>query len=460
MISAIQVHPHDVRDEGADAVVANITELARISIMAAETATLEERHPYPDGVLTHNPVHSVVTTNATLEVPLRPEAFADLPVQPVMSDEAACGRDYIADLAEAAARRGSRKATMRWPDVPDTDQGFWQQAGVTVIPWIKALNSAFNGDIERVCVQTVEGDLAPTWLCPSRPESGDYLIRLVIAICDHYRPDALLVDRLRYPDWSGAEVVPNRLLTCFCPVCVHAMEESGINVALLKAELARLCEVDDCGLAGAKRTARKGEVGKWCRFRQDRISALAAFLQAEVRRWSRQHGHNVRLWLNLWPPAFAPWLGQDYAALCRLCDGAKFFPYHRLGGGADLAGLVKAIAKSRPGKDEKVFASLCNVLGLDYHIGFAQFCSEGLPVEFVRRETETAKAAFGSVPVFTGIQIWNLPALDIQPAVDHARAGGADGMFFYCYGWATLEALAKVGDAVQHASGRSQTWRS
>lgn len=452
MINAIQVHPHDVRDEGADAVVANITELAGIFVIAAETATLEERHPYPDGTLPHNPVHSVVTTSATLEVPLRPDTFAGLPVQPVMSDEAACGRDYIADLAEATAGRSDRKSVPGRPGISDTGQGLWQQAGVTVIPWIKALNSAFKGDIERVCVQTADGDLAPTWLCPSRPESGDYLIRLVTAMCDHYRPDALLVDRLRYPDWSGAQVLPNRLFTCFCPTCVRAMDESGIDLALLRAELARLCEVGNCGAAGDEGATIGGEASKWLRFRQDRISALAATLQDEIRRWSREHGHDVRLWLNLWPPAFAPWLGQDYTALGRLCDGAKLFPYHRLGGGADLAGLVKAMTKSCPDEAEKVFGFLCGLLGLDYHIGFAEFCSDGLPVEFVRRETETAKAAFGSVPVFTGIQIWNLPALEIQPAVDRARAGGADGMFFYCYGWATLEALAKVGDAIRHAS--------
>ena len=69
MDKTIQIHPHDVRDEGAEIVVANIVDRAGIKTIIAETGTLEERHPYPRGELEHNPVHKVVYTDACFEVP-------------------------------------------------------------------------------------------------------------------------------------------------------------------------------------------------------------------------------------------------------------------------------------------------------------------------------------------------------------------------------------------------------
>lgn len=426
MLYAIQVHPHDVRDEGAFQVAKTVRDLTGVKVIGAEAATLEERHPYPRGTLPHNPVHQVVTTEARLEVPLSAEVFAGIPVTPVLSQAARDGQDYIRELTDAA-----------------------REFSLSVVPWVKALNGSYDGDVDSACVRTLSGDLVSTWLCPSRDSTEEYVRRLVRAICDRYHPMAVLIDRLRYPDWSGATVEPRRLLSCFCPACEEQMAEQGIDVPALRTLLARLADA-----LGEARTSTvivgNPMVQAWLRFRQGQVTKLTRGIRQEINNWSREHRRSVKLWLNLWPPAFAPWLGQDYVALGRLCDGAKHFPYHRLGGGADLSGLVCSVSEKTNSLSQDVFSTIMSLLGLNYRIPFDKFTTAGLPVGFVEQETAKAKQMFGLTPIFAGIQIWDLPESDIAPAVRAAIKGGADGIFFYCYGWATQGALSACGEAVRH----------
>ncbi|MCL6613674.1 MAG: hypothetical protein K6U03_03465 [Firmicutes bacterium] len=425
MRCAIQVHPHDVRDEGAERVIGNIVERARLRNVIVEINTIEERHPYPSGVLSHNPLHKMVFTRGTMEIPLAKETFAGLSFHPRFSPQAVCGEDHVKELIAAAS-----------------------PLGVSVIPWVKALNGAYEGD--DAFVRTIDGEPVRTWLCPTRPETLTYLHRLVREICRRYLPPAILLDRLRYPDWSGATVSWTRGLTCFCRYCLEAMKEEGLRVEEVRLALNRLRENLRGPLPRTKKeTGIPSVLLAWLRFRQSRITRLAESLHDELRSWCRENERRVEFLLNLWPPAFAPWLGQDYHALGRLCDGAKHFPYHRLGGGADLAGLIESLV---PGGDEEerdhLFGALLGLLGLPYRLRFSSFRDQGFPVDFVATETAKAKAAFGRTPIYTGIQTWNLPLHEIRMAVEAARRGGADGLFFYCYGWSTLEALDEIGRIV------------
>lgn len=431
---AIQVHPHDVRDEGAEQVVRNIVERAGIRFLTPETGTLEERHPYPKGELPHNRRRRVAVTRATLEVPLSPELFRGLPVWPRLSPVARRGQDYLTDLRKAA-----------------------QLAGAEVIPWVKALNGAFEGEREAICVRTLSGELVPTWLCPNQPETEEYVWRLVRGILERHPSQAVLLDRLRYPDWSGARVSPERMLTCFCHCCRERMTQSGIEVGVLRVALSQLISglSHPEGASWRRLTPEQQEAVKgWLLFRRVSMAGLAGRLGRRLKAWWGERGMRTRYWLNLWPPSFAGFLGQDYEALGKVCDGAKHFPYHRLGGGADLAGLVTALAgPSDVGAQERTFHAITEALGLPYAPGFEQFKAEGLPVDFVARETALAKHAFGRTEVFTGIQIWDTPEEEIALAAKAALEACADGLFFYCYGWATLEALDAVGRVVRGSGG-------
>lgn len=417
MLYATQVHPHDVRDEGAEQVVERIAAVG-IRVIAAETGTLEERHPYPQGDLPHNPRHRVVITRVNLEVPLERAEFDGLAIRPRILPAV---DNWFAELQAAGQKRG-----------------------IQVIPWIKGLNGSFEGDVESIAVRTIDGDVVPGWLCPSHPDSAAFLSRLVVSIVKQYPSPAVLLDRVRYPDWSGATVDPKRLLTCLCATCKRRMEEADIDVPRLEAAL-RTWFAALSGTAVTERTViltADSLIDRWLRFRQERITELVKHTRTALAQEGLGH---VKLWLNLWPPSFAWLLGQDYRSLGPLCDGAKHFPYHRLGGGADLAGLVRALVASQGApQEEHIFQRLRQLIGLA-DISFEQFAQHGLPVDFVATETAKAKEAFGATPIFTGVQIWNVPTSDIVEAVHTARETHADGFFFYCYGWATLDALDTVG---------------
>jgi len=429
MPDAIHVHPHDVRDEGASRVVEEITNRTGLRTIVAEVVTLEERHPYPRGQLPHNPRHSVIVSRATLEVPLAAGLFAGLSVRPLLSSAARAGEDYLQTLRAAA-----------------------QPHGTAVIPWLKALNGAFAGEPEAICVRIVGGKPIATWLCPNRAETAEVVSRLAQGVLERHPATAVLLDRFRYPDWSGAEVAPERLLTCFCDTCRELMEKDGIDLVLLETELARLTALAHRDprllLTRGLPLPARDALEHWLAFRQKSITTLVTTVAERLRAWGRETGHFAgELWLNLWPPSFAPLLGQDYRALGTVCDGAKHFPYHRLGGGADLAGLVESIAgRERPALREEVFRALLALLRLPGAPTLESFLREGFPVEFVKRETALAKEAFGpGTPVFAGIQAWDTPLEEIGTACRAARNGGADGLFFYCYGWAGLEALDEIG---------------
>jgi hypothetical protein len=431
MLHAIHVHPHDIRDEGAEQVVRNIVELAKIKTIIAEAVTLEERHPYPSGVLPHNPRHSVVISKATLEVPLEKSLFGGLPVHPVVSGPVLAGDDYIADLNTAALKQDA-----------------------TVVPWIKGLNGAFFGKTDQICVRTLDGELVPTWLCPSHTETLEYVTSLIYGILERYHSQAILLDRMRYPDWSGETVKPERMLTCFCPTCKENMKQEGIDLPVLERGLRRILEDgrnNPDQLNNIKNfNAETIEIKKWLLFRNHLITRLVEHINMRLQLWNQKQGSQVKFWLNLWPPSFAWLLGQDYQALGKLCDGAKHFPYHRLGGGADLKGLVETLAgEGNQDLQAKIFQLIMGLIQLPYHLTFEEFKNLGLPVDFVGRETVAGKEAFGPEKlIFSGIQIWNTPKIEIVKACQAARDGNADGLFFYCYGWADLPALKTVGQIV------------
>ena len=422
MEKTIQVHPHDVRDAGAAVVVSNIVERSGIRTIIAETGTLEERHPYPQGELEHNPVHKVFYTDACFEIPDSEGWFSRLPFRPRLSPQAYAGEDYVQELIVAAKERGAE-----------------------VLPWVKALNAAFEGDVKAACVNTFSGEPITTWLCPNNPLTEVYVKSLIINMLERYPSRAILVDRLRYPDWSGATVSLERMLTCFCPHCVERMEKSGIDLKLLSKLLEEFSKEPLLLEGWLEEKAKASVLQAWFHFRKESITRLAQKIWNEVQIWRDKQGVSPAYWLNLWPPSFAPLLGQNYANLDQLCEGTKHFPYHRLGGGADLGAFVQALAGDDPISQEKVFADLTNLLKLGT-ISFAEYKQKGLPVSFVTEQTKWGKDRFGENKIFTGIQIWDIPETEIKDTIEAALQGGADGLFFYCYGWATLKALDAVGE--------------
>ncbi len=405
--TGIHVHPHDLVDEGAQTVIDRIGALLPGVDPIVGVNTLFERHPYPTGVLPHNPRHRVIQTR---------------------------GR-----LALASSRYGRLRVRQRVEDLtPVIVDAFTaaRRAGMRPIAWFSCLNGAYTDASRIATVETLDGSKVPQWLCPARPESLRHALELCRLVIDSLDADEILVDRIRYPDWSGQSVVAERLLSCFCPACRQRLTAAGLDVERLGGQLTSMWRA--AGPGAVRGWPEDDAARRWLKVRADTITDFVQSLRESL--W-KEFPH-VRLYLNLWPPSQAYLLGQDFRALRAHCDGAKFFPYHRLGGGAALGHLVDTVP---PPQRERVFQDLLKAWNLPYRISYAEFLRCGLPEDFVADETRQAVALMAPRPVFSGIQLWDLPAESVRSAIQAALRPGPRGLFLYCYGWTPLPVLQETG---------------
>jgi len=80
---------------------------------------------------------------------------------------------------------------------------------------------------------TAGGRVVRNWLCPSKPTTEQYVRSYVRYIVSRYSPRAVLVDRLRYPDWERRSSRP--IITFhlgFCPDCeaLDGFKHTGIDI--------------------------------------------------------------------------------------------------------------------------------------------------------------------------------------------------------------------------------------
>ena len=406
IVAGIHLHPHDILDEGTDAILRRIDRLADVDVLFVEVNTIFERNPYPAGVLPHNPVHEAVQGTGTLHVRLpAPSSRIFQRVDPSL----AAGADPLRAIVEAT--RGTR---------------------FRVIPWVNILNGDFLGAAGEKAVVDHRGDSIDHWLCPNATEVSAMWAETLPAISTTYGLSTFLIDRIRYPDWAGVRVNPRGLLTCFCRHCLHAMQRDGIDAGAVGRQL-------DCLVAQVKRGDFEAAVDAlqhdpllrdWQAFRQRSVTALIQRLQVQIKT------HGIELWLDLWPPAYSWILGQDYTSLTRVSKVLKHFPYHKLGGGADVQGLIEHIAHDAAAR-EQAFDAFQRAFALPYALTYEQFRTRGFPIEFVRDQNDRVRQlSQPGTRVYSGIQMWNVRPAELLDAIDAADASGCDDVIYYSYGWA------------------------
>lgn len=420
-MAGIHVHPHDITDEGCGSLLERLDKMRDLQYIFPEVNTIFERNPYPTGKLPHNPVHDFVQGEGTLHVKLDGESVGTRLRQRV-DPSIEQGADPMLDLLRAA--EGSR---------------------YRIVPWINLLNGDFQGDTASNGVVDYQGRPVDHWLCPNGPDVVPMWTDIILGIARRYGTKTFLIDRIRFPDWAGKEVSPRNLFSCFCPRCLTAMHAAGIDVDRLKKEMTQICVLlaDHQYEQAANLLKRSATLAAFFSFRRDSVSAMVEKLLGAV----RESEPAIELWLDLWPPSYAWLLGQDYGRLTRASGKLKHFPYHKLGGGADVQGLISYFADT-PERQEQAFRAFMQLFGMPYSISYAQFRRQGFPIEFVRAENERVRAL--SQPgtfIFSGVQMWNLTPAELLEAISAARASEADDILYYCYGWAEDELMDAAGAA-------------
>ncbi len=421
-MAGIHIHPHDILDEGVDSILERIGKMNAVDSLFVEVNTIFERNPYPTGCLPHNPKHEFVQGTATLHVKLdMPPLRLNQRVDPTIL----AGADPLRDLQQA------------------TKSGPYK-----VIPWVNILNGDFAGQIENNQVIDFRGNPVEHWLCPNGPDVIELWIATFSAIKAQYGYSTFLIDRIRYPDWAGKSVSPRGLFTCFCPHCQREMTRTGIDVDAVRARLKTLAEQMHAGQYEATVDALLNDqlLQRWMAFRQHSVSRFVQNLLAGI---SSQDGGESELWLDLWPPAYAWVLGQDYQALTRSSKALKHFPYHKLGGGADVQGLIEHFAKD-DAQRENAFRAFMRLFSLPYDISYQRFKAEGFPIEFVKQQNNLVreKSQPGTF-IYSGIQMWNLSAEALLEAINAAEQSDCDDLLYYCYGWAEQSLFDAAGNHYQ-----------
>ncbi|MGF1749675.1 hypothetical protein [Vibrio cionasavignyae] len=404
MMNGIHIHSHDVEDEGINAITQRLNTMGDIKYIFAQVNSIFERNPVPIGILPHNPKNSVVMGDGTLQVHVD---FTGCELRQKLAENVTHDYDYFQSLNTGL-----------------------KHTNFEVIPWVNVLNGHFEGNVDQCHVVDYLGQVKKHWVCPNGAGVLEFWNRTFSTIKNKYGYSTFLIDRIRFPDWAGESIDPDQLFTCFCDKCKTKMKQVGIDVTKTIERIHYyVTELN------SKNYQPFGEhfkddpiIQAWTKFKQDSITDFVEALT--------QQNSDVTLWLDLWSPKYSWLLGQNYRELTKHSNALKHFPYHKLGGGADVQGLIEHYADTEQQRED-MFRAFLSVFSMPYELTYSQFKEFGYPISFVKDmnnhvRIESQPGTF----IFSGIQMWNLEADELIEAVKAANSSEANALLYYCYGWA------------------------
>jgi hypothetical protein len=424
----LQVYAYDVNDEGADAVINAALQIgARIIFVAVSyldqiTSKDDSRAPK----LQHNPHRNKHGIEAYIHP--TPDRYPPGLVPPVGDDPGLDG-----DAAYDALRQAA------------------EPYGIMVIPWILFLSQRIAVHTPEAQIVNAAGDVVKGWLCPSRSDTIKFVEGLVEDVIERHHPPALFVDGVRFP-----EPVPHGLVnycSCFCDTCTEEAAGRGIDLEIARHSLLRQVESLEknprvfaeemlvnlsSGCAILRSVASRSEIIDWLCFRHSMIERIIAAIKQTA-------NGRTQLWLDVWPPSYGWLLGQDLSLLAPYSQVTRPFTYHRLGGGADIPGLIGSIAF-----DEDAQRALYRLFQTFFHFPgpatFDEFLKRGLDAEFITVESILTKEMLAShSKLVAGLQIWQVGVDGVHSALDHAYNAQPSGVVLHCYGWATSDEIKAAG---------------
>ncbi|MFD2767902.1 hypothetical protein [Micromonospora eburnea] len=312
-------YPWDLTDPSPEAAVA---ELAALGVRRIEVATAYHSAETIRPRRTAG-VHVVIEPNVA-HLPLDTSAFGMLAPSP-------------GQLAR------------RQPDLYPRLAAAARQHGMALTGWTIALHqSKLAEEYPEQALENCFGDRSGHGLCPANPEVAQYVVELATAVAATGHFDELMIESLSYtlaghghPHelWAVRLDPARRLLLslCFCPSCLAAGQERGIDATALRSWVAdRLGRDWNAPLAGVRTPDDGSELATLLVSRPD----LAAYLRmrCEVvndllhRVVERGHRHGVRVVSGsaVWArPAAHNWMeGLDLGSIAAIADGVALMPYH------------------------------------------------------------------------------------------------------------------------------------
>ncbi|UCB45545.1 MAG: hypothetical protein JSV25_15265 [Spirochaetota bacterium] len=326
-----------------------------------------------------------------------------------------------------------------------------QPYGIRVVPWILFLSQRVAENAPETQVVNAAGDFVKGWLCPSRPDTIQFVQGLVEDTIERHHPPVIFIDGVRFP-----EPVPHSLIdfcSCFCDACYEKAKARGIDLGIARSSLISYVEALknnpgafaeeamvslSSGFRMLRKMATQNAILEWLRFRHSIIERLIAAIKQTA-------DGRTELWLDVWPPSYGWLLGQDLSLLAHHAQLARPFTYHRIGGGADIPGLIGSVSPDHDIQQAlyRLYKSFFNFPGPST---FKEFLERGLDPEFITVESVLTKEMLaGHSKILAGLQIWQVGKDGVYSALEHAFMAEPHGVILHCFGWATSEEISAAG---------------
>lgn len=277
-----------------------------------------------------------------------------------------------------------------------------------------------------------------TFICPNRPAVREAVHAHLSELLAARYFSGVFLDRMRWPSPAGD---PERALGCFCPACVAAARDQGLDLAAAQQLIRTLFTTAEGVRAfvrallgpdeGPTGVAAVDALRAVLRFRTESIARFLAEVMALIR------AQGCAVGLDSFSPALTLAVGQDLGALDRGADWTKIMSYgHTLGPAGlpfELLGLADWLIDRHGVAEASALALLSEATGLALPATRADLRRTGLAPRALHDEARRARQA-GVRTLLAGIELVELPGVaELNPAQISAdlqafRQAGVDGL--------------------------------
>lgn len=277
-----------------------------------------------------------------------------------------------------------------------------------------------------------------TFLCPNRPQVREAVLSRLYSRIRGGEYQGVFLDRIRYPSPASD---PGRLLACLCEDCHRAAKAEGLDLEILRQQLATLLLRAD-RVADFVRALLDPRIGEAL---DPALSGLGAFMAFRARSVSRLveaavaviHGEGLAVGLDCFSPALAYAAGQDLRELGLHGEWIKIMSYgHTLGPAGlpfELLNLAGWLVGERAWGEFEALELLSSAARLPLARTRSALQREGLGPKALTAEVRRARAAIVGT-LLAGIElveidgVTNLTRGQIADDLDAFRCAGADGL--------------------------------